>query len=299
MRPVSLFLAIVFMTPLFAQQVALTFDDLPSHGELPPGMTRVDVANSIIKTLKDAHVPQPYGFINAVRLEKDPQDIEVLKLWRAAGFPLGNHTYTHMSLTDNTVDAFEQNIAANEPTLRSLMQNDDWHWFRYPFLWEGDTLEKRRAVRAYLQAHDYKIAQVTLDFADYAFNSPYARCMTKKDTAAVDHLKALYLTTATEQIALDQKLAIAVFGHDIKHVMLLHIGAFETVMLPHLIELLKQQHFTFITLPEAESDPAYKSDPDIPIKWGGTFLEQMRESKHLEYPPHNDKPLKELEAICR
>ena len=27
----------------FAQQVAITIDDLPSHGALPPGMTRTDV----------------------------------------------------------------------------------------------------------------------------------------------------------------------------------------------------------------------------------------------------------------
>jgi len=32
-----------------------------------------------------------------------------------------------------------------------LMVGQDWHWFRYPFLWEGDTLEKRHAVRAYLK----------------------------------------------------------------------------------------------------------------------------------------------------
>jgi peptidoglycan/xylan/chitin deacetylase (PgdA/CDA1 family) len=294
-----LLLLLLLTTPLFSQQVALTFDDLPAHGPLPPGVTRVDIANSIIKTLNDAHVPEPYGFINAQKLEKIPEDIQVLKLWRAAGFPLGNHTFTHMSLTDNTADAFEQDIAANEPILRSLMPHADWHWFRYPFLWEGDTLEKRHAVRSYLRAHDYKIAQVTLDFGDYAFNAPYARCMEKKDTASVDHLKALYLAAATENIALYQKMAVLIFGHDIKHIMLLHIGAFETVMLPHLIDMLKKQNFTFITLPDAASDPAYKNDPDLPLKWGGIFIEQMRQVRHLEYPPHTDQPPKELETICQ
>ena len=38
----------------------------------------------------------------------------------------------------------------------------DWHWFRYPFLWEGDTLDKRHAVRAYLKDHGYRVAQVSL-----------------------------------------------------------------------------------------------------------------------------------------
>ena len=44
-----------------AQEVALTFDDLPAHGPLPPGMTRLEVAKSIIATLKAANAPQVYG----------------------------------------------------------------------------------------------------------------------------------------------------------------------------------------------------------------------------------------------
>src|SRR5215467_1898797 len=103
------------------QDVALTFDDLPAHGPLPPGMTRVDVAESIIAALKSVKAPEVYGFINAVKLEQVPGDRAVLEEWRAAGFMLGNHTYSHMSLTDNTVEAFEKDIAANEPVLRELM----------------------------------------------------------------------------------------------------------------------------------------------------------------------------------
>src|SRR6185295_6186193 len=53
-------------------QVALTFDDLPSHGPLPPGMTRVDVAKSILGTLRARHAPPVYGFINARQLEAHP-----------------------------------------------------------------------------------------------------------------------------------------------------------------------------------------------------------------------------------
>ena len=57
----------------------------------------------------------------------------------------------------------------------------DGHWLRYPFLHEGDTLEKRRAVRAWLFAHGYKVAEVSMDFEDYLWNEPYARCMAKHD----------------------------------------------------------------------------------------------------------------------
>jgi len=69
-------------------------------------------------------------------------------------------------------------------------------------------------------------------------------------------------------------------------------------MLPQLLELLKQRGFSLVTLEEAESDPAYESDPNLPLRWGGTLLEQMMAAKHLQ-TPHAEKPLRELESFCR
>jgi peptidoglycan-N-acetylglucosamine deacetylase len=290
---------LILASATFSQQLAITIDDLPSHGALPPGMTRTDVAKSILKTLKDAHAPKVYGFVNARKLEQHPEDIEVLKLWRSAGFPLGNHTYAHLSLNASTVDEFDQNVSADEPILNSLMGRQDWHWFRYPYLWEGDTLEKRRAGRQYLQDHKYHIAQVTLDFEDYLWNAPYARCAEKNDAASIEWLRSSYMATAAEYIALGQSAAKLLYGRDIKHVLLLHIGGFETIMLPQLLNSLKRQGFTFITLPEAEKDPAYKVDPNLAMKDGGTLLDQMLEAKHLDLPPHAEKPYDQLNAVCR
>src|SRR5262249_34740742 len=90
-----------------AQQVAVTFDDLPAHGDLPPGVTRTDVAKKILATLKAYHVKQAYGFINAKNLENTPQNREVLNLWIEAGQPLGNHAYSHMDLAAHSAEEFE------------------------------------------------------------------------------------------------------------------------------------------------------------------------------------------------
>jgi peptidoglycan/xylan/chitin deacetylase (PgdA/CDA1 family) len=281
-----------------AQEVAVTVDDLPSHGALPSGMTRSDIARSILKSLKDAHAPKVYGFVNAKRLELHPEDIEVLKLWRSAGFPLGNHTYAHLSLNASTADEFGKNVAANEPELKLLMGRQNWRWFRYPYLWEGDTLEKRHAVRQYLKEHKYHVAQVTLDFEDYLWNSPYARCVEKNDATSIEWLKSSYMATATEYIGLGRKMATLIYGRDIRHVLLLHIGAFDAVMLPRLLNFMKNEGFKFVTLGEAEKDPVYKIDPDVALKDGGTLLDQMMEAKHIKFP-QNEKPYEQLNALCR
>lgn len=281
-----------------SQQVAFTFDDLPAHGDLPPGETRLQVAESILRTLHEQHMPPIYGLINAERLDKNPGDLAVLKAWRAAGNPLGSHTYSHPSINDLTADQFEADIARNEPVLSKLMKDQDWHWLRYPFLLEGDTLEKRRAVRAYLQQNGYQIAQVSLDFGDYLWNAPYARCMAKNDDQAIKTLRASYLATADQYITVFRDLTHTLYGRDISYVLLLHIGAFDAKMLPDLIDLFRRRGFTFTTLPEAMKDPVYREDPDMALKYGGAFQEQVAAARHVKFPP-NTKPSKELEAACR
>ena len=281
------------------KEVSITVDDLPRHGDLPPGMTRLDIAKSIIVTLRAKGVPPVYGFVNAKRAEGDATKDDVLQAWVDSENLLGNHTHDHMDLTANTAEQFEANISANEPVLQGLMGPKNWHWFRYPFLHEGDTLEKRRAVRRYLAERGYRVAQVTLDFEDYAWNNPYARCAAKQDAASIAWLKSSYLQTATEYTDLGEKLAEEVYGRPIKHVLLLHIGAFDSIMLPDLLDLLGKQGFRFVTLEEAESDPAYQKDPDAALKYGGTLLEQFMDGEHQKYPPHADKPMDKLNSICR
>lgn len=281
------------------EEVAITVDDLPTHGDLPPGVTRLEIVQRFLVAFKAKHLPPVYGFINAKRAEGDAAENDVLKAWVASGNFLGNHTAAHPNLTTTSVEEFEAGIAANEAPLRALMGQKDWHWFRYPFLHEGETLEKRHAIREYLREHGYRLAQVTLDFEDYAWNNPYARCLQKNDQRAIAWLKSSYISTAAEYIAMDQKVAQQVYGRSIKHVLLLHIGAFDSIMLPELLDFLQAQGFRFVSLEEAEADPAYQRDPDAALKYGGSLLDQFMDSQHLTYPPHADKPMDKLSAICR
>lgn len=262
-------------------------------------MARTEIAKKMIEVFKAKGVPGVYGFVNAKNIGGDAEKAGVLKIWADSGFALGNHTFSHIDLNTASVQEFEDQIVANESVLQSLMGARDWHWFRYPFLHEGETLEKRRAVRKYLSDHGYKVAQVMVDFADYAWNNPYARCVAKQNAQAIEWLKSSYLGTAANDIALDRKLSVMLFGRDIKYVLLLHIGALDSVILPDLLDLFKKQGFDFVSLEEAEKDPAYQTDPDAALPYGGTLLEQLTEAKRLKYPPHAERPMDKLDALCR
>jgi peptidoglycan/xylan/chitin deacetylase (PgdA/CDA1 family) len=303
----ALVCALAVAEPSVKLKVALTFDDLPLNGLLPPGALKSDYARDTVKVLKKHRIPPAYGFINARALESSPDGALALKIWVEGGNPLGNHTYSHLDLSKNSADDFQQEILRNEPVLELLMppvgkgagSKHDWRWFRYPYLHEGDTLEKRRAVRAFLASNGYRIAQTTLDFEDYLWNSAYARCWIRKDEASIQWLRQSYRTSAREFTRFQIQNSRDTFGRDIHHVMLLHLGAFSAQILPDLFGILKEEGFEIVTLEEAQSDRTYDFDPDFADARGGTLVELDMQSKKIPWRSMGPQlPRERLTTIC-
>ncbi|MEG3148758.1 polysaccharide deacetylase family protein [Sphingomonas sp. ZT3P38] len=281
-----------------AQEIAFTWDDLPSHSALPEGKTRVEIGDRIIAAWKAAKLPPVYGFANGVRTEEEPESTAMLDRWRAAGLPLGNHAWSHMNLATHSAAEFEQDVIKGEGVVADRMKGQDWHWFRYPNLSEGETPEKKAAVRTMLADRGYRIAGVTMSFGDYMWNAPYARCVAKKDAKAIAWLEQSYLDAADESISYGRGAFKALLGRDIPYVLLMHVGALDAVMLPRLIDLYKSRGFTFVTLEQAQRDPWYKGymDPRLPDAPAGP--EAGLRAKGLPVPArHSYGP--ELEAVCR
>lgn len=288
--------ALLLATPAAAQEMAITFDDLPAHSTLPPGETRVGVAARIIGALADAHAPPVYGFVNGVQLEREPESAPVLRLWQAAGHPLGNHTWSHMRLED--VRAFEDDVIRNETLLNSLLRPRDPRWFRYPYLVEGADPETRGEVRRFLAARGYRVASVTMSFDDYAWNEPYARCAARGDAAAIARLEASYLAAADAGLAYSRELSRRVIGGDIPYVLLMHIGAFDARMLPRLLELYRQRGVRLVSLETAMANSFYKADLASAASPAPTTLEDAARAKRLPLPAKGWNPA-ELDAVCR
>jgi peptidoglycan/xylan/chitin deacetylase (PgdA/CDA1 family) len=225
----------------------------------------VEIGKKIVAAMKAGGLPPAFGFVNGVQLDREPLSEPMLRDWRAAGFPLGNHGFTHMNLNQRPLEDWEADVLKNEPVLEKYAAGSDWRWMRYPFLAMGETAEKRAGARKFLLAHGYKIANVTMSFGDYMYNEPYARCVTKNDAAGIAKLEESYLKVADAEVDHARAVAKAVWGNDIPYVLLMHVGAMDAEMLPKLIELYKKRGFTFVTLEDAEKDPAYAADVDLSL----------------------------------
>lgn len=275
-------------------EIAITIDDLPVHAPYPPGVTPLQANREMIAALKSAHVPAT-AFVNAANV-KDAATLEALHDWRAAGFVLGNHTWSHPHLGELTVAQFEQELTKDEPILMKLGAGSDWRWFRYPFLDEGKDQAQRIAARRVLAKHGYRVAAVTMGFSDWAFTPAYARCIGKHDKAAVVELERLYLQSARENIGASRDAAHKLFGRDIRYVLLMHVSAMSARMMPQLIGLYRNAGFRLVSLPRAESDPAYAGYTDLDLPPPPSPQELAR-AKHVHLTSAPDYSAR-LNSIC-
>ncbi len=280
--------------------VALTFDDLPAAGGLRPGMTRVNILTRLTRELRAAHMKSVYGNVNAVDLPGDPDCQQALRVWRAAGMNIGNHTFSHPALDDVSAASYTSNIAQDEPSLRQYAGKSNWHWFRYPYLEEGNTVQKHEAVRNWLHDHYYRVEEVTLNFNDDDWGDPYLRCKAQHNAAGIAWLEKSYLQNAAEYIPLEREEQQVAFGHEIPNVLLLHATEFTTLMMPRLIALLRQQGFRFSTVPRVQRNRAYHYDPAVALPGGGSFTTMVLLARHraVYLPPHPPEPTAKLDSLC-
>jgi peptidoglycan-N-acetylglucosamine deacetylase len=276
-------------------EIAITIDDLPVHAPYPPGLTPNQVNDRMISALAAAHVPA-IGFVNGVGTEQHPETIQALRDWRAAGFVLGNHTWTHPHLSQISVAQFDAELSKGEPLLEKLDGNADWRWFRYPFLDEGKDEAQRVADRQVLARHGYKVADVTMSFSDWQFTPAYARCMGARNRAAVAELERLYMEMAKENIGVARETGHKLYGRDIPYVLLMHDSAMSAHMMPRVIRLYRSAGFRLVSIEQAESDPAYRvytnlSLPPPPSPW------EVAKGKGVTLPQPPD-PTSTLAKMC-
>jgi peptidoglycan/xylan/chitin deacetylase (PgdA/CDA1 family) len=281
-----------------APQLAITMDDLPVHGPLPPGDTRESVGRRILAAFKAAGVPEVYGFINGFHLEREPGSDSALTAWTAAGYPLGNHTWSHRNLNQIGAQEFESELTRNEATLKRFGGGELRRWLRYPYLVEGSDPAKRDSVRAILVRHGYRIAAVTMDYSDWQWNEAFVRCMTPGQEAGLAALERAYLENVREAANRSRTLSRALYGRDVPYVLLTHIGAFNARMMPRVLEVYRQEGFRFTTLEVAQRDSVYRRDMDPSQPAGPTSLEARARQRGLPIPPRTDRSAM-LRDACR
>ena len=243
------------------RQVAITIDDLPAGSNSMSAATISEMTSKLLGTLRDQKIPV-VGFVNERKLYKFgevDERIKALKMWLDYGFELGNHSFSHMSLNQAGLKAWEDDVIQGESVTRLLLaeHNMKLRYFRHPYLDTGRDLETRRDAEAFLTARGYRIAPVTLDAWDWMYAGVYEDAKQRGDSALQQELVSSYLSYSDQVFAYYEQLSKQLMGYEPKQVLLLHANQLEADHIGELIKLMRKRGYRFITLGDALSDQAY------------------------------------------
>lgn len=236
--------------------LALTFDDLPWVGALPPGESRVQPTGRILAALRK-HDASAVGFVDCARIDPGAQ---TLRLWLDDGQQLGNHTADHVDLNDAPIPAWIAAARECDAELRELT-GDTVVYFRYPYLHRGPTRERFEAGKRTLAGLGAPIAPVTIVTLDWLLNVPYTHALDAEDDARVHEIGRAFVEHVLRATAHYRGIARERTGGEIAQVLLLHANALVADHLDTLLARLEEDDAYFITLSNALEDPVY-SRPD-------------------------------------
>jgi len=261
--------------PQPVRRVAVTIDDGPVVGDMGDLATFQRISAGLIESLKSEKVPATI-FVNERQLNVPGQRdarVAVLEAWLDAGFDLANHTYSHPSLNRVPLWQFGDDVVKGEVIMRPLIEKRGRSlvWFRYPFLHSGTTADVHQGIMDFLEQRQYRVAPVTVDYADYTFAGVYRGQRLAGNTGVADKVKDAYLEQIAVGFEYAEKASVELFGYEVPQILLIHCNELNAVTLRDTIARLRSRGYAFTTLDEAMKDPAYER-PDAFAGPGGSWL---------------------------
>ena len=283
-------LMLAFTIAADCQQIALTFDDGPDMAD-SVHLSPAERNAAILKQLADAHVK---SILFVTRTDADPKRNELIRQWGIAGHQIGNHTATHPDLDEVSLDQYEQDFLACDTAIKDFPGYT--RRFRFPYLKEGGTAEKRDGFRAFLDAQGYKIGGVSIDASDWYYSQRLRARLKEQPLADIQPYREAYLRHLYDRAQYYDGLSRQVLGRSVAHVLLLHHNLINALFLADVINMFQARGWTVVDSERAFSDPLYAMRPNtLPagesILWS---LAKMKGIPGLRYPAEDDtyeKPL--------
>lgn len=286
---------------MFAQnrQIAVTIDDLPVVSPRKDLKIRQEITKKLLKHIKKSKVPA-IGFVNEGKLYKDDKrdesEVDLLRMWLNSGFELGNHTFSHMSLHDNPLENYKANILKGEIVTKELLTSKSlkMRYFRHPYLWTGLSLDIKKDLGLFLSEHNYTIAPVSIDNADYIFAAAYEKAFGANDKKLMMQIGDAYIPYLESKMEYWERQSVKLFNREIKQILLLHANFINSDYFDDIAKMLKKRKYKFITLEESLTDEAYNLPDNYISRNGISWLHRWALDKGREFILQNEPNVPEF-----
>jgi peptidoglycan-N-acetylglucosamine deacetylase len=268
-------------------QLAITMDD--PRLKLDTGLQWPDANSRILKALDSRNIKAAL-FVCGMRVD-EYDGTKLLSTWDRAGHQICNHSYSHLNYCGPTSYAdFAVDFLKDEKIIAPYQNRTPL--FRYPFLKEGDTADKRDRFRALLKDSGYKVGHVTIDTSDWYVNERMTDRLAHKPNASVQPYRDYLIAHLLDRASFYRQLAIDVVGRDIRHTLLLHYNSLNALVLPDVMAAFETAGWQWIDASMAYQDDVFHSLPKT-LPAGESLVwalakETGRFNTRLRYPGEDD-----------
>lgn len=270
-------------------KLCLTFDD--GNPSDMPGYSWQEWNNLLLQNLKKHHLQAV--FFSAGKFMDNDKGREVLTQWNTQGHLIANHTYSHYSYNNpsTSFEKFSQDFLRNDSLINRY--SNYTRLFRFPYLKEGDTEEKRDQFRNFLKEQQYCNGYVTIDASDWAINTRLVKRLKTEPKADISPYKQFYLEHLYNRAMYYNELSQKLTGRQINHTLLLHHNLAAALFTDDLIRLFKSKGWEVINAGEAYKDEIYTRIPKV-IPAGESLIWALAKENGgyenvLRYPAEDSK----------
>lgn len=246
------FLIATFGIQLFAQkQIAITLDDPNTYNTALFNWQERN--NKILSTL-DKHKIKAALYVCGMRVN-DENGVKLLNSWDKNNHLICNHSYNHLYYNSSKV-SINQFIA---DYLKGDSIINRYHnytkLFRFPYLKEGNSTDKRDSMRVAMKEKEYKNGYVTVDASDWYIDSKIHEQLKLNPDANLEAYKQYYINHIMDRIRYYDSLSVVTFQRRIPHTLLLHHSLLNALFLDDVLTAIKDSGWELI-----DAQKAYKDD---------------------------------------
>jgi peptidoglycan-N-acetylglucosamine deacetylase len=251
------------------KQMAITFDDLPFG--YPRNLTMTEQRAAVSRVLATLAKHRVTATVFVVGRSVTNANRGLVDTVAQAGHVVGSHSFSHQDLGVVSVEDYILDIQKGEEAIKPWLKGVQY--FRYPFLRQGNTVEKRDAVLGWMASRGIVVAPVTIDNNDYEYNQ---RLVDAKGAGRAIDVRDAYLDHMMEAAAYYDAKGRARMGRPVKHVLLLHLNYLNSLYLDDLLQRFRGDGWSFITFEEALKDDVYRLKYDYVGVQGAGHLDAIK-----------------------
>ncbi len=236
---------------LAEKRVALTYDDAPrSDGLVFAGAER---AAELISALESVDAGPVAFFVTTRGFAQNEDGRERIARYAAAGHLIANHTHTHRWAHKTDVAEY---LADVDQAIVELEGFDNFRpWFRFPYLDEGRSPEKVKAIAEALTERGLTNGYVTIDNYDWYLDGKLQEAVKAGRDVDYDALGKLYVNMLLYSAEYYDSVAVQTIGKSPAHVLLLHENDLAAMFADELVSAFRKNGWEIVSPDIVYADP--------------------------------------------